>query len=181
MKNPLLSEFKTPFGVPPFEQIKNDQFIPAMQEAMKEHNEEIDVIVNNTEAPTFENTIVALDNSGEMIDQVGGVFYNLNSSLTSPELQNIAKELAPELSAHSDAIRLNDKLFQKIKTVYDHKDNLDLTGPQAKLLDDTYKEFVRGGANLNPEDKEKLSKINRELSITDPEIRRGCSASDQCF
>ncbi len=165
MKNPLLSEFKTPFGVPPFEQIRNDQFIPAMQEAMKEHNEEIDAIVNNTDTPTFENTIVALDNSGDMIDQVGGVFYNLNSSLTSPELQNIAKELAPELSAHSDAIRLNDKLFQKIKTVYDHKDNLDLTGSQAKLLDDTYKEFVRGGANLNQEDKEKLSKINSELSL----------------
>jgi len=165
MKNPLLSEFNTPFGVPPFDQINNEQFIPAMREAMKADNEEIDAIAGNTEEPTFENTIVALDNSGELLDQVGGVFYNLTSSLTSPELQEIEQEIAPEVSAHGDAIRLNEKLFKRIKAVYDKKADLDLNPSQAKLLDDTYKGFVRGGANLNNEDKEKLKKINEQLSL----------------
>ena len=165
MKNPLLSEFNTPFGVPPFDQIKNDQFIPAAREAMKVHRGEIDAIADNADTPTFENTIVALDDSGELLDQVQGVFYNLNSSLTSPELQAIAQELAPEVSAHGDAIRLNEKLFQRIKSVYDKKDELGLNPAQSKLLDDTYKGFVRGGANLNNEEKDKLKKINEQLSL----------------
>ncbi len=165
MKNPLLSEFKTPFGVPPFGKIKNEQFVPAMKEAMKEHDQEIEAILSNPDAPTFENTIVALDNSGELLDQVAGVFYNLNSSLTSPELQKIAQELAPELSSHYDAIRLNEKVFQRVKAVYDRKDEPGLSTSQAKLLDDTYRGFVRGGANLSKEDKEKYSSINGELSV----------------
>ncbi len=165
MKNPLLSEFKTPFGVPPFDQIRNEQFIPAMREAMEAHNREIESIAGNTAEPTFENTIEVLDESGDLLDQVEGVFYNLNSSLTSPELQEIAQELAPELSAHRDAIKLNDKLFQRIKSVYDKKDQLDLNTAQAKLLDDVYKSFVRGGANLEKKDKEKLKKINEQLSV----------------
>jgi len=165
MKNPLLTEFDTPFGVPPFSEIEMDDFIPAVREAMKEHNGEIEAIANNKEEATFENTIVALERAGSTLDQVQSVFYNLNSSLTGPEMQEIAREMAPEVSAHSDAIRMNADLFEKVSQVYDKKDELDLNQEESKLLEETYKYFVRGGAALSEEDKEKLKKINEELSL----------------
>ncbi|MCF8381703.1 MAG: M3 family metallopeptidase [Bacteroidales bacterium] len=165
MKNPLLSEFSTPFGVPPFEEIKLEHFVPATQEAMKLHDAEINDIIANPEAPDFENTIVALERSGMLLDQVNSVFSNLNSSLTGPEMQEIATTLSPVKSAHQDGIRMNTDLFARVKAVYDNQVESKLQGEDSMLLEKTYKYFVRGGANLNEEDKEKLKKINEKLSL----------------
>ncbi len=164
MNNPLLNEFKTPYGVPPFDEINNEDFIPAAQVGMKLHEEEIAKLTANNDAPSFENTIVALETSGAVLDQVLTVFYNLNSSLTSDEIQKIAQDLSPELSAHTDAIKMNEDLFKRVKIVYDQKDELNLGAEDSMLLEETYKSFVRGGANLNEENKEKLRRINEELS-----------------
>lgn len=165
MKNPLLQEFDTPFGVPPFEIIEFDHYLPAFREGIAAHNEEIKSITENQEDPDFENTILALENSGELLDQVQYVFYNLNSSLTGPEMQSIAQEIAPELSAHGDAIRMNADLFERVKAVYKAQEKNTLDAESAKLLEETYKFFVRGGANLNEEDKEKVKAINEQLSL----------------
>lgn len=181
MKNPLLNEFKTPFGVPPFDQIKNEHFMPAVREAMKKHNEEIDAIVSNTEAPGFENTILALEKSGLLLTQVQNVFYNLNSSLTSDTLQKIAQEMAPEVSAHNDAIKLNDKLWQRIKVVYENKDAQKLGKEEMRLLEETWKDFVRGGANLNEEDKTRLKAINEQLSLLSLQFGQNVLAETNSF
>jgi len=165
MENPLLQEFETPYGVPPFDEIKVEHFVPAYQEAIKEHNEEIAAIVNNPEAPSFENTIEAFEFSGKLLTQVDYTFNNLNQSFTSLEMQKVAQEVAPLLSKHSDDISLNMDLFKKIKAVYDQTDELNLTTEEARLLDVTYKKFERGGANLDSEKQEKLRKINEELSV----------------
>ena len=165
MENPLLSKFETPYGVPPFELIKVEHFIPAYQEAIKQHDEEIAAIVNNPEVPSFKNTIEALEFSGELLTQVDYTFNNLNASLTSDEMQNVAKEAAPLLSKHSDDISLNVNLFKKVKAIYEQKDELDLTSEQNRLLEVKYKNFERGGANLDPEKQEKLRAINEELSL----------------
>lgn len=165
MKNPLLSEFKTPFGVPPFDEIKNEDFIPAAHEAMRMHDSEISAITENKEAANFGNTIIALETSGAALDQVLNVFYNLNSSLTSDELQKIAQDLSPELSAHSDAISMNEDLFKRVKAVYEKREELNNSPEDSMLLEETYKSFIRGGANLNEADKKKLSGINEEISL----------------
>lgn len=164
-QNPFYTEWDTPFGTPPFGKIKEKHYMPAFQEGMKQQQEEIAAITNNTEAATFENTIEAMEKSGALLRKVANVFYNLNSSMTNDELQAIAKEVAPLLSKHGDDILLNDALFQRVKAVYGQKENLDLTTEQNKLLEETYKEFVRGGANLNEEDKATLREINKELSL----------------
>lgn len=165
MTNPLLTEFDTPFEVPPFDEIELEHFAPAMRKGVIQHNKDIEEIVINKEEPTFENTIEALEYSGQTLDRVQSVFYNLNSSLTSPEMQDIAQELAPELSAHRDAIKMNTKLFERVKAVYDAREESDLNTEQKKLLEETYKYFVRGGANLPADDKERMRKINEELSL----------------
>ncbi|NOQ26069.1 MAG: peptidase M3 [Bacteroidales bacterium] len=164
MENPLLSKFETPHGVPPFELIKVEHFVPAYIEAIKQHDEEIIAIVNNPEVPSFANTIEALDYSGKLLTQVDYTFMNLNSALTSDEMQKVAQEVAPFLSKHSDDISLNMKLFKKVKAVYEQKDELDLTPEQARLLQVKYEEFERGGANLDSEKQDKLRIINGELS-----------------
>ncbi|NLM93674.1 MAG: M3 family metallopeptidase [Bacteroidales bacterium] len=164
-ENPFLSDYTTPFGVPPFDQIKNEHFVPAMEEAMLQHNAEIDAIVSNPEAPTFENTIAALDYSGHSLNKIAFVFYNFNSSNTSPEIEAIASELAPKLSAHGDNISLNPELFKRIQAVYEQKENLNLTGEQARLLEQTYKSFVRNGAALPEENQERFREINQRLAL----------------
>ena len=126
MENPLLNKFETPHGVPPFDLIKVEHFIPAYKEAMEKHNEEIAAIVNNPEVPSFENTIEAFEFSGKLLTQVDFTFNNLNTSLTNDDMQNIAKEVAPLSSKHSDDIMLNAKLFKRVKAVYENKDNLKL-------------------------------------------------------
>ncbi len=163
--NPLLQEFETPFGVPPFDRIETEHYMPAFKEAMKRHNEEIEAITSNTEAPTFENTVAAFDYSGETLDRVSNVFYNLRSADTNDEMQEIAKELVPLLSEHRSNINLDPDLFARIKTVWDQRESLDLTREQEMLLDKIYKRFVRGGANLDEEDQANLRKIDEELSM----------------
>lgn len=163
--NPFFEVYNTPFEVPPFDKIKNEHFAPALREGMRMHQEEIDAIVNNAESPTFANTIEAMENAGELLARVNTVFGNLNSANTSDELQAIAREMAPELSKHSDNINLNEKLFEKVRQVWENKDSFGLDAEQHKLLEKTYKSFVRNGANLNEADKEKMREINSKLSV----------------
>lgn len=163
--NPLLAEYETPFEVPPFDKIKDEHFRPAFEEAIRIHNLEIDSITNNKEAATFDNTILALENAGSLLSNVSTVFGNLNSANTNDTLQAIAKDMAPILSAHSDNIYLNAKLFERVKSVYNNKNSFGLDAEDTKLLDETYKGFVRSGANLSEADKEKLKKINADLSV----------------
>jgi len=164
--NPFFQPYDTPFNVPPFDKIKNEHFKPAILEGIKKHEAEIDLIANNTEAPTFENTIVAMETAGELLSEVNRVFGNYNSANTNDELQAIAKETAPALSAHGDNIALNEKLFTRVKTLWNKKESLNLNLEKAKLLENRYKYFVRSGANLSETDKDKLRKINAELSLT---------------
>ena len=163
-KNPLLEEFNTPFGVPPFDQIKVEHFEPAFVEAMDQQAKAIDAIVKNTDEPTFENTVEALEYSGETLSKVLSVFYPLTSANTNPEIQALAQKLAPMLSRHSDDINLNPELFKKIKAVYDNRESLELNPEQAKLLEKTYKGFVRGGANLPADKQARFREINGQLS-----------------
>ena len=164
-KNPFFEKYETPFNVPDFEQINNDHFIPAFRKGMEDQMKEIEVIANNNEEPSFENTVVALEESGVLLTRVSNVFYNLLSSITNDTLQNIAKKVAPELSKHRDDILLNAHLFSRTKIVYGNMDSLELNPEQAKLLDEAYKRFVRGGANLDENDQGKLRKINEKLSL----------------
>jgi peptidyl-dipeptidase Dcp len=162
--NPLLSEWTTPFGVPPFDQIKEEHFLPAHKEAIARHEAEIEAIASSEEPPSFANTIEALDASGELLGRVRAVFQNLTGAETNDELQAIARETAPMMAAHGDNIRLNEALFARVKAVWDSHETLDLEADQKKLLKDTYKEFVRGGALLSAEEKERLRAINSEMA-----------------
>lgn len=162
--NPLLNEFDTPFGVPPFELIKAAHYKPAYMKAFEEQKAEIQAIINNPKEPDFNNTIKMLAYSGELLSKVSRVFGALNSAHTNDSLQAINREMAPIASSHRDDINLNDTLFRRVKSVYDNRDKFKLTDEEKKLLEDTYKDFVRSGAALSPGDKEKLRRINEELS-----------------
>ncbi|MGO4904737.1 M3 family metallopeptidase [Flavobacterium sp. W20_MBD1_R3] len=164
--NPFFHAYDTPFNVPPFDKIKNEHFKPAILEGISKHESEVNAIANNTLPATFENTILAMENAGELLSNVNTVFSNLNSANTNKEIQTIAKEIAPNLSAHRDNIYLNEKLFAKVKTLWDKKETLGLNLEQAKILDNAYKDFVRSGANLSSADKDILRKINGDLSLT---------------
>ena len=164
-ENPFFSEYKTPFQVPPFDIIKPEHFIPAYEAGMSEHSKEIDIIVNNPETPTFENTIAALDRSGRLLTRVSRVFGGLSGANTNDELKAIQKEMSPRLAAHNDEINLNEKLFARVKSVYENRENEDLTDEQAYLLENIYKGYIRSGANLNDEEKAKLKEINQKLSV----------------
>lgn len=163
-ENPFLSEFKTPNGVPPFDKIKLEHYEPAFQKGIEEQNANIQAIINNADAATFENVIVAFDNSSPILDRVAGVFYNLTEAETTEELSALDMKLAPVISEHGDNISLNQALFQKIKAVYDKKESLNLTREQERLLDKVYKDFVRSGANLDAEKQARLREINKQLS-----------------
>lgn len=163
-QNPLLAEWNTPFGIPPFESVKSEHYMPAFKEAMAAHLAEIDAIVNSTQEPTFENTILAYDNAGELYSKVSGVFGSANGVNSNDTLQNIAKDLSPMQSAHRSAISLNEKLFQRIKAVHDKRADLNLNADQMRLVEETYKDFERGGANLPVDKKEELKKIDAEIS-----------------
>lgn len=164
MENPFFKEWNTPFGVPPFDQIEDEHFRPAFAEGMRLHKEEIDAIVNNPEAPTFENTMVALDKSGRFLNRVSNVFSNLSSAHTNDSIQAIEKEIEPQLSAHYDDINLNEGLFKRVKAVYEQRENLDLTTEEARFLEKKYKSFVRGGAELPADQKARMREINGELA-----------------
>ena len=163
--NPFFSEWNTPFGVPPFDEIKLEHYAPAFEEGMKQNKAEVAAIAESPAAPTFENTVEALERSGDLLDRVAMVFFAMKSSMTNDDLQAIAKDIVPKLSEHSDEIRLSEPLFRRIEAVYEQKDDLDLTPEQLRLLEENYKSFVRGGAKLSPEKKERLTEINSELSL----------------
>lgn len=157
-------EWKTPHGTYPFNEIKAEHYMPAFEEAMKQGLADIDAIVNNPAAPTFQNTIEAYEKSGEMLTIVAGCFYNLTSSETNEQLQQIEMELSPKLSDYSSTIRLNEGLFRRIKAVYDQRGKLKLNKEQQKLLDDIYESFANNGANLSPEDKQTYRELTARLS-----------------
>ncbi len=162
--NPLLAEWNTPFKVPPFEQVKLEHFIPAFEEAMKQHKAEMEAILSNPEEPTYENTVEASYYSGELLGRVAGVFGEFNSVNISDELQTLAQEIYPKLSAHGDEITLDPRYFERYKKVYENKDKYNLTEEQLFLLENDYKSFIRSGAALPEDKKEELKKINQELS-----------------
>lgn len=163
--NPFLVEYNTPFGVPPFEKIKAEHYIPAFEEGIKQQAQNVSAIYKQRSVPTFENTIAALERSGELLDKVSTVFFNLTSANTSSELEKISQEIVPKLSKSSDDIFMNPLLFQRVKAVYDQRLSLNLNQEQNRLLDKTYKAFVRSGASLNSAQQERMRKINQEISL----------------
>jgi peptidyl-dipeptidase Dcp len=163
--NPFFTDYSTPFKTPPFNLIKNEHYLPAFKKGMDDQKKEIDVIINNSQEPTFLNTIDALDKTGRQLEKVSNVFFSMLEAMSSDELQKIAEEVTPLLSSHNDDITLNEKLFQRIKAVYTQKSKLELKPEEMRLLENTYKDFVRSGANLSPKEKKRFRKINEELSM----------------
>ena len=163
--NPLLSEFNTPHNIAPFADITIDNYREGMLLGMEEQKKEIEAITNNSEAPTFENTIIALDQCGKLLRKVRGTFSPLSSSNSTEEMRALQKEMSPLFSAHNDDIYLNEKLFARVKAVYESRQSLTLTAEEAKILENIYKRFVTSGANLGEEQKAKLREINKELSM----------------
>ncbi len=162
--NPLLQKWDTPFGIPPFEKVKIEHYKPAYLYAIDIHNKEIAAIVNNKDSATFENTILALDNSGELLENVSTVFGSNSSVNSNDSIIALATEMSPILSKHANEVSLNPKLFERVKSLYDKRDNLGLNAEQMRLLTETYKSFVRSGALLDEPKKEELKKLNEQIS-----------------
>ena len=163
--NPFIETYKTPHQTIPFKEIKTEHFLPAFEVAMKQHSDEVDAIINNPQVATFENTIVALERSGSLLTKVSSPFYNLLSSETTDELQALAEKISPLVTEHSNSIRLNEKLFARVKAVYLQKDKLKLTPEQKMLLKDTYEGFTNNGANLSDADKTIYRELSKDLSL----------------
>ncbi len=163
--NPFFAEYNTPYGVPPFDEFTIEDFREGTLKGMEEQKQEVAAIVNNPEAPTFQNTIVALDQCGKLLQRVQIVFGGLNGSNTNAEMQALSKELTPKLSAHRDDISLNPQLFARVKAVYDQREQLHLNAEDSKLLENTYKSFARNGANLSEADQQKLRELNSQISM----------------
>ena len=164
MDNPFFSPWGTPYEIPDFSKIKTEHYMPAFEEGMKQQLAEIDAIVNNPDAPTFENTIEAYEYSGELLNKVSGVFFNLSECENSDEMEAIAEEVTPKLSAHGDNIALNPELFKRVKTVYDQRQSLNLNPEQQRLLEETYKGFVRSGANVPAEQQARFRQLNEQIA-----------------
>jgi len=162
--NVLNQEFTTAYNTAPFSKISNSDFLPAFKKAIQDAKAEIDIIVKNPETPTFQNTIETLDYSGQQLDRISSIFFNLNSAETNDAIQKIAQDVSPLLSEFGNDITLNQNLFERIKTVYNSKDRLDLSEEQKTLLDKRYKSFSRNGANLSENKKEQLREIDKESS-----------------
>src|SRR5437764_13567313 len=162
--NPFLVESALPYHLPPFDKIKDEHFVPATEAGMQEQLKEVEAIAANTEKTSFDNTVVALERTGRLLDRVQRTFSNLNAADTNPTRQKIETELAPKLSAHHDAIILNSKLFARIQELYSNREKLRLDPESSYLLESNYKDFVRAGAKLSDPAKEKLKKINAELA-----------------
>jgi peptidyl-dipeptidase Dcp len=165
MDNPFFKKYSTPLQTPPFNEIKFEHYQPAFEEGIKQHKLEVSKIIENKEAPTFENTIEALEKSGELLTKVANVFFNLTSSNTNDAMQKLSSEMAPILAKHGDEISLDLRLFQRIKKIYEKREKLNLTVEQNTVLEKYYKDFVRSGAELNDTQKSELMKINEELSV----------------
>ena len=164
MDNPFFSKWNTPYEIPDFSRIKTDHYMPAFEEGMRQQKAEIDAIVNNPDAPTFENTVLAYEYSGQLLQQVSAVFFNLSECENSPEMEAIEEQVTPLLAAHGDDIALNAKLFERVKAVYDQRESLDLNAEQARLLEETYKGFVRGGANVPADKQERFRQLNEQIA-----------------
>lgn len=162
--NPFLSPYTTPYSIPPFEQITYDDYLPALEEGIKQQKTEIEAIVNNNAAPTFENTILAMEQSGALVTKVMMVFGSLSECMSTPEMEKIAETFFPLYSSANDEIMMNDALFKRVKTIYDNRDKMTPDGPRRRDVEETYREFVRNGAMLSPEKKEELKKINTRLT-----------------
>lgn len=164
MENPFYKNYKTQFEIPPFSEIEEKHFMPAYFKGMEEHNNEIEQIIQNTEKPSFENVIIAMERSGELLDKVNAVFFNLSGSATNKKLQEIEKEISPKLSQHYDSISLNPYIFKKVSLLWEDVDNLNLSKEERKILEETYKRFIRSGALLEGLDKDRYADINQEIS-----------------
>ena len=180
-QNPLLAEWETPYGVPPFDQIRPEHFLPAFEQAMAEHLAEIELITSAIEEPTFENTILAYDNSGQRLEQVALVFGMLAAAETNEQLQQIEAEVMPLLAAHDDRIALDEALFARIKAVYDARRGLALDAEQQRLLKKIYDGFVRSGALLEGAARERLRAINEELSNVSVRYGQNLLAENNAF
>ena len=181
MENPFLRESAAPFGAPEFDKIRNEHYLPAFEQGIAEAKAEIDAIVANTEEPTFENTIEAMEYAGETLNRVANVFFNLMEADTDDEMQQIAEQVSPMLNDYTMYVSLNAPLFEKVKAVYEKKDGLGLDKDQLKLLEDNYKSFVRGGANLSDEDKALYSKWSEELSLASLQFSKNVLAATNAY
>ena len=181
MNNPLLTKSTLPYGAPQFDKIETQHYIPAFKQAIEEGKAEIDAIVNNPEAPSFKNTIEALEYAGETLNGISHIFYNLLEANTNEEMQNIAEEISPLTTEFSMYVRLNDGLFQRIKNVYEQRELLNLDDVELRLLEKTYQGFARNGANLSPEDKETYSKYMEELSLLSLQFGKNVLAATNAF
>ena len=165
VKNPFFTEYQTPFQVPPFDKIDSNDYMPAYVEGMKQHMAEIDEIINNAKDPDFKNTILAFDKSGKLLTKVSKVFNRMNEANTTPQMQDIAKKLSPMLSKHRDDIALNEKLFKRIKAVYEKRNQMKLDDQQIRVVEKYYRDFVRMGADLPKDKQDTLRKLNEQLSL----------------
>ncbi len=181
MENPFLKESSAPFGAPEFDKIRNEHYLPAFEAGIAEAKAEIDAIVANQEEPTFENTIEAMEYSGETLNRVANIFYNLMEANTNDEMQQIAEQLSPMLTEYEMYVSLNAPLFERVKAVYEKRNELGLDKDQMKLLEDNYKGFVRGGANLSDEDKELYSKWSEELSLATLQFSKNVLAATNAY
>ena len=181
MNNPLLTKSTLPFGAPQFDKIENQHYIPAFKQAIEEGKAEVDAIVNSPETPTFKNTIEALEYAGETLNKISHIFYNLLEANTDEEMQNIAEEISPLTTEFSMYVRLNEGLFQRIKSVYEQRESLNLDDVEMRLLEKTYEGFARNGANLSPEDKETYSKYMEELSLLSLQFGKNVLAATNAF
>lgn len=162
--NPLLVKWDTPFGVPPFDKIKSEHYLPALQEGIKLHKKEIEIILNNKEKPSFKNTVEAIELSGADLNKIANVFFAVSSANTDDILKETRKKIMPELTAHGDEIQLNSELFKRVKEVYNQKESLKLSAEEMHLLTETYKNYVRAGVNVEGKNKDRLKEINKRLS-----------------
>lgn len=162
--NPLVQDWNTPFGTPPFELIESKHYLPAFEEGIKQHSKEIEDIINNKEEANFENTIAAFDFSGQLLAKVSGIFFNMTAAKTDADIQVIEEKVGPIMSSHNDEVLMNNKLFERVKKVYDNKDKENLNQEQKALLEKTYKKFVRSGALLDNEKQSKLKEVNKEIT-----------------
>ncbi len=181
MENPLLVESPLEYGAPQFDKIKNEHYLPAFKEGIRQAKAEIDAIVANPDAPTFANTIEALEFSGETLDRVSNIFYNLMEAEANDEMQAIAEEVSPMMTEFSMYVSLNEKLFERVKAVYDAREALGLEPDAMRLLEKTYKGFTRGGANLSPEDKEVYGKLSEEHSLLTLSFNKNVLAATNAF
>ena len=179
--NPFFLEYTTPFQVPPFDKINTEHFLPAVEEGMKQQEKAIAAICSENDAPTFENTIEALESSGDLLTRVCSVFFNLASANTSPEIEKLSQVIAPKLSGHGDDIYLNSDLFEKVKTINEQQESLNLSNEQIRLLEKTYKAFVRSGANLDADQQVKMREINKELSVLTVQFGQNLLAETNLF